>query len=451
MKKTTICKAIFLIMITNQSIGAKAGLLPGEIIGRDLDYPRIGWLGHVGLTAGAYPDQITNLVFEVLKSDYYDEVVNLHYITWFKTQSKYWGGRYGISKGGNDTNTITRGAANQRMFANEYTMTAQYRPATPNQTGLWRCDTFVAWTFAQAGHSEVFNGVMIPRNLFNRFPYSSNGLLPYLIDKNESTITIPLDKSLTNLSHEEINNMDFEEFSEIVNAKESTPDDIQKQWEFASNKEIEPIKRGAFFDKLAFIKGNKTVNKFISLYKNEKDESLKNKILGDSIIYYQEFLNKGLTDSEKSELLEFYKSLFDKMDDKNGPRILTGIIELSDEKYLVSNAEKINENLNKLSDASHIKLMISLSTKSLILEKMYIKNIIEFLKEKQSSDLDDIFLGRFFLQHEAFKDANTVPLIREYMDSIQEKYASDINSNLVSQDITFGLAQNSFNQLRELI
>ncbi len=56
----------------------------GDVVGRDLNYAVIGWLGHVGMWTGSS-------VLEVLNEP---TVIHTNTLTNFKNRTRYWGARY---------------------------------------------------------------------------------------------------------------------------------------------------------------------------------------------------------------------------------------------------------------------------------------------------------------------------------------------------------------------
>ena len=72
-------------------------IYPAEIMARDLNYPGLGWLGHVGIANAQMMDpsgmnQNASLVIEILNEGV---VGQLNSISNFKARSPYWGSKYG--------------------------------------------------------------------------------------------------------------------------------------------------------------------------------------------------------------------------------------------------------------------------------------------------------------------------------------------------------------------
>ena len=139
--------------------------LAGDVVGLDLNYPLLGWLGHLGLWDGAR-------IVEVVSGT--TNAIRLTTLSTFKSTSTYWGTAsariptydvYGCflsscpdrrltSWGGQVETVNTRYAIAKRAYqayliGANYTTTAEYRPAIagdayyPPIRGVYRCDTFV--------------------------------------------------------------------------------------------------------------------------------------------------------------------------------------------------------------------------------------------------------------------------------------------------------------------
>ena len=138
--------------------------LAGDVVGRDLNYPLLGWFGHLGLWDGAR-------VVEVVSGT--ANAIRLTTLSTFKSTSTYWGTAsanipnyyvYGcfsalcqnwwLAPEGQVEMVRTRFAIAKRAYqayliGADYTVTAQYVRARPGDgyypaiRGSYRCDTFV--------------------------------------------------------------------------------------------------------------------------------------------------------------------------------------------------------------------------------------------------------------------------------------------------------------------
>lgn len=104
-------------------------IYPGEIMGRDLNYPGLGWLGHVGITnrdmysssGMQYP---ADLVIEVLNEP---TVGQINSIGDFISRSKFWGSKWGVSDQGERGYQVLVEANHQRWWCPTYTSDTKYK------------------------------------------------------------------------------------------------------------------------------------------------------------------------------------------------------------------------------------------------------------------------------------------------------------------------------------
>lgn len=148
----------------------------GDVVGRELDYPGLGWLGHVGMYTGSG-------VLEVLQAN---PVIQINSVASFKQASTYLGAKYG--KGFNHSAMIAEGIRQQSYGAN-YTLSAsgtpgyvqrtciQYGPngqcaqyRSTNIPGQWRCDSFVNYIYQYVTGQNLVS-IMLPKNVLSAYPY----------------------------------------------------------------------------------------------------------------------------------------------------------------------------------------------------------------------------------------------------------------------------------------
>jgi len=91
---------------------------PAEVIGRDLNYPLLGWLGHVGVTT-AYT--IADNAYQLLEALDETPAVQLNTIADFKRRSPYWGTRYGVADHAQGGMNVIVEANHQRWWCPQYT------------------------------------------------------------------------------------------------------------------------------------------------------------------------------------------------------------------------------------------------------------------------------------------------------------------------------------------
>ena len=172
----TITAATFSIVHAKQ-------IYPAEIMGRDLNYIGLGWLGHVGIatanmSSASGMSQNANQVIEILNEP---TVGQINAIANFKVRSKYWGSKYGVADRGQRGYRVLVEANHQRWWCPEYTSDTDYsigdgNPVTGERfkCGRWRCDTYVWWAFYSQGWDLMPGHAWLPVILFNIFPYGND-------------------------------------------------------------------------------------------------------------------------------------------------------------------------------------------------------------------------------------------------------------------------------------
>lgn len=176
-----ICCSIMLP--TTTMAGNPSGV--GDIVGRDLNVPVLGWyLGHIGMWNG-------EKVIETLRET---PVIQQNSLADFKAAStdlkyKYWGARYG--KGSNFYTMVSNGW-DQRNYNPIYTLTRDWIEGKREYKcvkyrsdgsciqygyivtrGQFRCDTFVNYMYLKGTGSYLVARTAttpIPRGLYNAMP-----------------------------------------------------------------------------------------------------------------------------------------------------------------------------------------------------------------------------------------------------------------------------------------
>jgi len=448
-------KVVNILVASMISANAMAALpiYPAEVLGRDLAQPGLGFFGHVGISGGQLPSEETYVVMEVLNNNGGEgRVVQWNYITDFKSRSKYWGSRWGVSKSDQDALNILAGAYSQWYFRHDYTITSSYRAADKDHKGMFRCDTFVIWTLINGGHREFASTRAMPGAVFNAFPKMNyDAFLPnYLVDESvqaQTPLLTDQELDLISLSKKKINKLLNIDIVNIIDkAKDNFSNNyLEKIKELAKDKSIDKEKRKIFIEKISSIKDAKAINNFIKLYKDETDKDLKNKIINSSLFYYQSYLDKAKDSSEKSSLLAFYKSLLPEINKFNGYDILRGYIDLANDEDIIDNYNKTSALFNKIDKNSKLDLMITILQKSSWLKQEMFPKIIDYLRKENSLELDAVFFGRLALDFSYFADVSY--LIRPYMLERKEEYSQLTYNTDPMQDI----AKYSYDNLLKLI
>jgi hypothetical protein len=178
----------------------------GDVVGRDLNYPTLGWLGHLGIWDGGN-------VVEVVSGD--ARAIRFVSLSAFKSLTRYWGtasanipnfyvyGCYQLDcyadwvlvPGGTTEIVASRYAIAKRAYQayligadytiSEYYLSARpayYAPLYPPRRGLYRCDTFVIDMLAESaypisGYWWYENSQSIDWNWRSRFDSLKNGTI----------------------------------------------------------------------------------------------------------------------------------------------------------------------------------------------------------------------------------------------------------------------------------
>lgn len=348
---------------------------PAEIMGRDLDYPVGGWLGHVGIATANMSDpngmnQNAHLVIEILNEPV---VGQINTMANFKSRSPYWGSKYGVADRGIRGYKILVEANHQRWWNPEYTSDTDYHigvgdPKTGQifEHGRWRCDTYVWWAFYSQGYNIMPGRIWLPVKAFQAFPYyNDERLIPeHTIGvKKDFDIT---DKNLDNVSDEELNDMSFEEFQMLMDAPPKPPEayittPMSAYMRFASSDILNDDRRGIMIDKLTS-KGSEPdlVPKLLKLYNDTSHEEVKTKIVSGLVLYNEVHLRKKLNPRDTELLRSFFSQLInEKLSQHSANWATTGFVETHSSEEILQNLDKIDSQL--LVAGHHPSIMIKYS------------------------------------------------------------------------------------------
>lgn len=444
---------------------------PAEIIGRHLDMPRLGKIGHVGITTAP---NIWQDAFQVIEVLWDTPVVQLNTIVKFKSMSPYWGSRYGISDRGNNALRILREANFQKdLGCATYTTTAVYQPskggydstghAKPTYCGYFRCDTFVNYLFHWGNYNlptysppgEV-NTLTFPYIVFNAFPYG-NGDGPKSITSPKISSTQKATTSINSITAKQIAELSQEEFITVVDV---SLDKISN--EGANNILIlsqDPIlnvdSRMFLMDKLGFVGTRDMIPKLIDLYYKlgYEDFAVKNQIIPTIQNIHQRVFTLGEESHEKELLQKFYANLLpQKLTATQEEIVIRGYIALSSNDIIVSNLDVINSILADEEINFHPRIVLSLKielfNKLYKFESSYTSDIINFLKSNNNAELEGVFnlfiVNRLSNLGPSSLDKGSKNQISAYLDSVKFKY--DQQNKEVFED---GISMFSYGQWLE--
>lgn len=437
-KKLVVGISVMAVGLLSPVVNAKK-IYPAEILGRDLAYPFIGWLGHVGIatvnmSSPSGMNQNANQVIEVLNESVVGQINSISY---FKSRSPYWGSKYGVADRGIVGYNVLVEANHQRWWCPVYTYGTDYHagsgvPTTGKITecGRWRCDTYVWWAFNSQGLNTMPGHVWLPRNLFNYFPYMND---ERLMEEKEYSGVVS-DKTLENVSAQELNLMPYEEFQMIMDAPPAhyvtSPSAVQMQ--LAANSELTDVKRGIMIDKLVSRSTEPDlINKLLTLYNQTDRVEVKSKVIENLMLYNQQHrMEKSYIDHDKLIVKDFFekllyeKSLTAHMTDTG----IRGYIDTHTDDEIINNVDKINELLKHVNHYSSVMLKYSLTFTSKELQKIYMKSLINELKKANDSDLDSYLFGPLSIAYkEIGKDVlepEAKQKVLDYLKEVRFKYTS---------------------------
>ncbi|KTC65755.1 Uncharacterised protein (plasmid) [Legionella adelaidensis] len=428
------------IVALSSTIHAKK-IFPSDIMGRSLDYPGMGWLGHVGIATRPMMDSSgmstpATLVIEILNEPIIGQINTIEN---FKRRSPYWGSKYGVIGHPEQGYRVLVEANHQRWWVSEYTDTTDYRIGQGNPrtgeiavSGRWRCDTYAWWAYYSQGADTMPGHIWLPRKLFDFFPFFNDERL-----RKESTETFSenvVDKSLDSISTEELNEMPLVEFQKIIDAPPSEPSNyvapMSGYMRFAYDSNLNVVKRGAMIDKITS-KATEIdlVPKLLKLYDETDPEEVKNKIVSGLMFHVQGELREHPNPRDK-ELLRyfFHKLIGEKLNQHCAGWATMGFIDTHTADETIQNLDNIDTQLAIATHSTSIMLKYKLVHKSKVLQPIYIRSIIDELREANNSDLDSYFFGPLAIGYQGtgrtLLEPESKQMVINYLNEVRYKYTS---------------------------
>jgi hypothetical protein len=163
-------------------------LWTGDVLGRDLNVPGLGWLGQIGMDAGesrwdARNRRSISILLEVLNEG--SVIVKSTHLD-FMSRSPLWGNgwlyeRYYASceRCNHDWRGVISAGWEQRNWSPSYTYSSRYTEGKMvRKNGTWvrqnakfRCDGFVTYSYLKGLGRDVSRPLQTPRNVWQGFPY----------------------------------------------------------------------------------------------------------------------------------------------------------------------------------------------------------------------------------------------------------------------------------------
>jgi hypothetical protein len=432
---------LILSLFLLQSANAALPIYPAEIIGRDLSVPRLGWIGHVGITTAPYLNQDAYQVIEVLNEQ---PVIQTNSIALFKTKSPYWGSRYGISDRGDNATRILREANFQKdLMCATYTATPNYMmgkgyysplgKAIATSCGYFRCDTFVNYLFHWGNYTlPTYNppGIndavtTLPKLVFHAFP-SGNEDGPHSMKLKPSTQNTTKE-TINTLSGQHLYESPIEEFISIID--NANKDDVSLLLPLAQDKTFDDDKRTYLFDTLGFTLDINAISSLLVSYQSEANFSVKKQLLATIQNIRQRLINSNNEPYNKKLLIEFYTNLlYQNLPSDEKEMVIRGFITLSSSQDVILHAEKINSELNTchMNPRITLGLKLELLHKNFQLEAVLIPDIINFLRMENNVELDEVF-NVYLTSRLIYTGVNSIKpeskiQINNYLNSLRIKY-----------------------------
>lgn len=412
-------------------------IYPAEIMGRDLLISGLGWAGHVGIatTYMTSPQGMKKRADQVIEVLNENPVGQINSISNFKSRSKYWGSKYGVTDEDETGYHILVEANHQRWWNPEYTNDTDYHIGSGNprtgqmfEHGRWRCDTYAWWSFYSQGLDTMPGRIWLPRNLFNYFPYFNDER--FSATSLEQPLDIRANNTLENTTAEELNNMPYEEFQMIMDTPPlhyvTSPSTVQVQFAYDSN--LNDVKRGIMIDRLTS-KGTEPdlVPKLIQLYHDANREAVKTKIISGLVFYNQNHLRKKPNHRDNALLKNFFAQLINtELSQHSANWATTGFIEMHSSDEILQNLDKIDYQLVAAGHYASIMIKYSMLFKSKQLERIYIKSIVNELRKANNSDLDSYLFGPLSIGYQGtgknLLDPESKQVIVDYLKEVRYKY-----------------------------
>ncbi len=278
-----------------------------------------------------------------------------------------------------------------------------------------------------------------PRNLFNFFPYYNDEKL--IADLPESPVDVLTNKSLDDVSAENLNEMGLEEFQAVIDAPLKAPTNyvspVSAYMRFAYDDGLSDVKRGAMIDKIT----SKTsdidlVPKLLRLYDETDREEVKNKIVSGLMFHVQGELREHPSARDKELLRGFFHRLIgEKLNQRCADWATMGFVDTHTADETLQNLDKINAQLAVATDPASITLKYKLVHKSKELQSIYIKSIVDELREANNSDLDSYFFGPLAIGYQGIEknllEPDSKQTVINYLNEVRYKYTSKgIKANL---------------------
>lgn len=423
------------ILILSSSIHARA-VVSGDVMGRDMDIPLAGKIGHLGLATGDAIFQPTTLTIEMEPNG--NKSIVWGTVNGFKNKTRYWGSRSGLITNANFMYYALHSAKLQSFWCPEYTATTYWNIGEgwfdavqnphPTKCGKFRCDTFVGYVMGVGGASQILNNkIQLPYNAFMTFPVANGSLIAEKTVHNDDVDDIDKESKFLNATNEDLNKMSLEEFALFAgfNPASTPPNIIEKQWSLIADNELKDGLKWILIDLRSMSKVEDTPVKLISFYATTKSHFVKTRIAAGIMSFYQNNWDDIQSGSNFEVIKTFFsKALIDeKPENDMSSYMVRGFIDMHNQEEVNKNIELIQTHLNKIDKKPLIGLQFELIKKSPELQKRFLPASISVLRKANDAELDSMFF--YYLNNgiEVAKDANLRKTIRDFILDKNVSYA----------------------------
>jgi hypothetical protein len=296
----------------------------------------------------------------------------------------------------------------------------------------------------------------VPSKVFHAFPYGNDERFFPVVD----TILNPDARTLENVTAEELNEMQQEEFQMImdhaplkppetyITAGLNRPSDhsyyseklvtndsqgltspLSSYMRFAYDDKLNDFKRGIMIDRIT-MRGTEPdlVPKLLKLYNETDNVEVKYRIISGLMSYNQVNLRDNPNSRDKVLLRAFFFKLINETLSPTAADVTLGFIQTHSVDQIEQNLERIDAQLKIAAHHSSITSKYILVHESKELQNIYIKSILEELREANSVELDDYFFGPLTIGYngsgkDLLSPENT-KLVVDYLKEVHYKYAT---------------------------
>ena len=248
--------------------------------------------------------------------------------------------------------------------------------------------------------------------------------------------------SVDDVTAEELNDMKQEEFQVIIDSPPKPPEQyitvpMSAYMRLAYDNKLNDTRRGVMIDRL-IIKGAEPdlVPKLLKLYYETDHSEIKTKIISGLTSYNQVNLRKKPNIRDKELLKNFFSELISEtLNQHSSGDAALGFIQTHSADEIMLNLDKIDAQLKRATHNDSIIIKYSLVYMSKKLQTIYIKSIVQELREANSADLDDYFFGPLSIGYNGTGKDLLLPesqdLVIDYLKEVRYKYtAQGIQDNI---------------------